>query len=286
MPRRIAVLLTCHNRRATTLSALQCLFAQTLSPDVQLQGFVVDDGSTDGTADAVRSQFPGVTVLAGGGSLYWNRGMRLAFEQAMRDDFDSYLWLNDDTRLYPDAIARLMATRTWLLQHGHRKTVVVGSTQDPVTGALTYGGVLRCSRMHPFRYRLVEPGPTPRPCQTMNGNCVLVPRSVAQVVGNLSTAFTHSMGDFDYGLRCRQAGCGLWIAPGFVGTCARNPVENTWMDPRVPLHLCWRDMLGPKGLPLREWCAFARRHGGLAWPLFWILPYLRMTFSKVRLGSI
>jgi len=80
---RIAILMTCHNRRETTLSCLKAVFKQVLPESVTFNVFLVDDGSTDGTGDAVRSYYPSVAVLEGDGSLFWNRGMRKAFAEAM-----------------------------------------------------------------------------------------------------------------------------------------------------------------------------------------------------------
>src|SRR5690606_39821762 len=41
-------------------------------------------------------------------------------------------------------------------------------------------------------------------CLYINGNVVLVPRAIFEKLGNLSANYTHSMGDFDYGLRAIQ----------------------------------------------------------------------------------
>jgi GT2 family glycosyltransferase len=70
----------------------------------------VDDGSTDDTATAVSQRFPQVKILQGTGSLFWNGGMRIAFAQALQHDYDYYLWLNDDTVLYPNALETLLTT--------------------------------------------------------------------------------------------------------------------------------------------------------------------------------
>ena len=76
----IAVLLTCFNRRAKTLAALEALFKQDgAGTTFALNVFLVDDGSSDGTGDAVRGAFPQVHVIDGTGDLYWNGGMRRAF---------------------------------------------------------------------------------------------------------------------------------------------------------------------------------------------------------------
>src|SRR5437879_10926345 len=59
-------------------------------------------------------------------------------------------------------------------------------------------------------------------CDTMNGNCVLIQRSVVPRLGNLDHHFTHSMPDLDYGLRAKRAGCSVSVAPGYVGDCVTN----------------------------------------------------------------
>src|SRR5215213_1125781 len=100
----LAVLITCHNRRAKTIACLDALFTQARFAG-GFRVFLVDDGSTDGTREAVEAQFSNVTILRGNGTLFWCGGMRKAFAAAAPSDPDHYLWLNDDTRLDPDALS-------------------------------------------------------------------------------------------------------------------------------------------------------------------------------------
>ena len=132
--------------------------------------------------------------------------MRQAFAAAIVGDYDHYLWLNDDVYLDDGALAVLLDTERRLCQRGEA-VIVVGSTRDPQTGELTYGGVVHPHRWRPLRSELVEPGDAPRPCDTMNGQVVLISRAVVQRIGNIDPAFVQQMGDFDYGLRARAAGC-------------------------------------------------------------------------------
>lgn len=264
----LAVLLTSYNRKAKTLACLKSLFLQIdLPADLQFQVFLVNDGSTDGTAEAVAEQFPSVKILQGTGHLYWNGGMRLAFGEALRQGYDHYLWLNDDTTLFPIAVGQLLGIAARL---GNNATIVA-STQDPFTGQLTYGGVRRLHRWRPLKFTMVAPGENPVPVETMNGNCVLIPRAVTQKVGNLDPTFTHGMGDFDYGLRARKLGVDVYVAPGYYGYCQRNPLETQ----KLPLGERWRKVFSPHGLPPREWAVFAKRYAGPFWFVFWISPYLR-----------
>ena len=271
---RIVALLTCHNRVERTTTCLGSLFSQELPDGLAVEAVLVDAGSTDGTAEAVAEQFPEVMVLRRGDDLFWNGGMREAFTYAHAGDPDHYLWLNDDVELDPDAIARLYVAHGELAQRRPAAAIVAGSTRDPQTGELTYGGVVRPDRLRRMRYSIVEPTETLQQVETMNGNCVLVPRQVAARLGNLTAAYTHGMGDYDYGHRATRAGFEIWITPGTIGTCARNPapVRATTLSEQRR-----RTTSAKNGLPPAEWTTFVRRWGGPLWPALALSPYLRRT---------
>lgn len=277
---RIAVLLCCHNRRRTTLACLDNIFGQKLPPGTSVDIFLVDDGSTDGTAEAIRAKYPQVHVLRGDGNLYWGGGMRVAFAAAAAEDYDYYLWLNDDTVMDADALRTMLLTHEKIAEQGRPDSIVVGSIRDVRTGGLTYGGVVRGERWRALRFERLEPTDEPRECETMNGNCVLIPRSVARMVGAPDAAFTHGMGDFDYGLRARKAGCSVYIAPDYVGYCSRNHVRGTWQDATLPFGVRLKKAVSPKGLPPLQWAVFARRHAGSLWFVYWLQPYLRLLLSS------
>ena len=271
--KKIAILISCHNRRAKTLSCLTALFASGPVSNKAFEVIVVDDGSTDGTAQSVLERFPIVNIIKGDGNLYWNGGMRVAFAAAMVNGFDYYLWLNDDTLLYPTAMQSLIKRSRDLMVRQGKSVIVVGSTQDERDGQLTYGGVIRSRKWKPTTFNLIAPRDVPVECDTMNGNCVLLPREVVESVGNLEEKFSHAMGDLDYGLRAGYAGFAIWIMPGFAGTCSKNAVTSSFNDANLSISVRLRKMMQPKGLPLSSWRVFTQRHAGIFWPIYWLWPY-------------
>lgn len=278
----IAVMLACYNRREKTLACLKRLKQQKLPEGYRYEIILVDDGSTDGTSDAVISQYPNVLVIRGTGGLYWNQGMRLAWKTASaKRDYDFYLLLNDDTELYDDAISRLLETESNLRANHGKAAIVVGSTIDPADGHHTYGGVTRIKNYIGIRFSLVEPGNTPLPCDTFNANCVLIPREVVSDVGILSDKFTHAMGDTDYGLRAKEKKHNCWVLPGYVGTCSNNSAKNTWLDPGLTLAERKKLLHNPKGRPPEEWLYFVKRHAGLLWVLAWAQLNMRLYFPHL-----
>ena len=276
--KRIAILITCHNRREKTIRCLGAVADSKLASNFQIAVFLVDDGSKDGTALAVHRKFPFVHIIQGNGSLYWNGGMHLAWEEASKQDFDYYFWLNDDTYLFADSLARMLETFEKIPNGESVRTIIIGTTIDPKSGRPTYGGQVKVSRWNGFKFRLAIPENKPLPCDTLNGNCALIPREVFRIVGNLEEKFIHTMGDIDYGLRARIKGCSIWVATGFIGECTRNSLEGTYCDATLSPISRVKQMLQPKGLPMRQWKLMTKRHLGPFWFFFWLYPYVRALF--------
>ena len=280
---RIAVLMTCYNRRETTLKCLDAIKDQEeLDDGIYLQIYLVDDGCTDGTNDAVQNKFPEIIVIKGNGNLYWNGGMRVAWKEAMKLNYDYYLWLNDDSSLKKNALSILLSTADLLLQETSNPCIVAGSMRDTY-GSFSYGGRKQRCCWHPLgKLDIVIPSDIPQPCDVINGNCVLVPDEIVRVVGILSTDFTHGMGDYDYSLRAKRLGFSSWIAPGYVGICLKNSFSGTCYDPLLPISERTALMASPTGLPpAREWMIFTKRHGGWFWPLFWLRTLVRIYLPQL-----
>lgn len=275
----VIAVLTSFNRKDMTLRCLDALAASAQQAGVQLSAILVDDRSTDGTAAAVRERFPWVEVIEGTGTLFWNRGMRMGFDLALRRHADYYLWINDDTHLVPGALASLLVQSRALCTRESRPVIVVGATAERDSGTISYGGRVAPSRIKRFNYKLVWSPTDPVPCEAMEGNCVLIPRQVANDVGNLDPVFEHAMGDTDYGLRAQKAGYKLFVAAGVAGYCSPNALGGTYFDTSLPLRQRWKLMMSRKGLPVRSWLHFSRRHGGWMWPLYFAWPYVRVLAS-------
>lgn len=282
----IAVVLTCFNRKDKTEDCLKALFgaAERMADQVRLHVIVTDDGSSDGTGEMLRSRFPQVEVLHGDGGLFWNGGMRLAFGRALEQGHDFYLWVNDDTTLFPDCLERLLATHDALLVSTGRGGLVVGSTCND-EGQVSYGGLRRKAGGKALQFCLVEPAAQPQSCESNNGNCLLVSAEATRQLGNLEEAYVHSMGDMDYGLRATKAGIPLWVMAGFVGKCGNDhPLSGSYLDQSLPFSVRWKKALSPKELSPRAWGVFCRRHAGPWWPVYWAWPYAKIALTSLVRG--
>lgn len=276
---RITAILTCHNRRDKTLACLRSYFDQQLPDGTVLDAVLVDDGSSDGTGEAAQRLDRPITLIRGSGDLYWAAGMAIAEERALQGSPDYLLWLNDDGVLDPNAVPRLLAVE----RASEKACIVIGALRDPDSSELTYSGMRR-HRFHPLRLDRIPPGEQPVQVDTFEGNVVLVPRAVAQLVGPIDGGFEHAAADYDYGLRAGKAGAVNLLAPGTVGSCPYDHQIALWLDSSLPLRERTRLLLGRKGVPPRTRARYLRRHGGPLWPIFWLGPYVHFALSLLHLS--
>ncbi|MCW5626437.1 MAG: glycosyltransferase family 2 protein, partial [Burkholderiales bacterium] len=104
----VFVLVPVFNRLAHTKNVLDALRRQTIVD--QLRIVVIDDGSTDGTAEFLDAQ-PDLVVLRGDGSFWWggaiDKGLEYVRDQQPTHE-DYVLFLNNDTWFEPRYIETLV----------------------------------------------------------------------------------------------------------------------------------------------------------------------------------
>lgn len=265
----IAVIITSFNRRKKTLLCLHNLYMQEVSSHYQMDIYLTNDGCTDGTSEAVATQFPQVIIINGDGNLFWNRGMYAAWEAAAKaKDYDFYLWLNDDTFVYPTMIDLLLKAS----QEKQHHAIIVGATQSTDKTHATYGGRLDSGK-------LAVPNGNMQRIVCFNGNIVLIPRYVYKILGNLDYYFTHSKGDFDYGMRAAKNGIEMFQVGEYLGECDLHPTLDKWCDPKVPFRQRWKMLHRPNGMPPKEIYHLDYRHKGMiSAVIHYFTVYLRCIF--------
>lgn len=233
----IAVLITCHNRKEKTLQCLNNLCGCTVPENFLLKVFLVDDGSTDGTSDEVRIKFPQVDLISGNGQLYWNRGMHAAWIEAKKNrDFDYFLWLNDDTNLKNSAIVELIEDAAATKD----KAIVCGAVCSKKNNTFTYGG-------RTAEGKEIQPNGYIQNCYTINGNCVLVSKTICDKVGILDPIYPHAIGDYEYGLRAIKAGFTTVTTKAYIGYCEKNSSLPLWCYSKIPLGRRLKALYSPLG---------------------------------------
>lgn len=216
---RIAVLLASHNRKEKTLACLDSLFKATeiCKTGIEIDVYLTDDGSNDGTAEAVKDMFPEVRILYGNGSLYWAGGMRNSWNEALNDaTFDSYLLLNDDVILMDHCFEELKQADEFSKEKYGTKGIYIGSIKDQNTQQYAYGGRELVNKWT-FAMRPIIPDGRIKECMLGNGNIMLVCKDVVDNIGILCTKYIHGKADYDYSLRANEKGIPVLVCANYCG---------------------------------------------------------------------
>jgi GT2 family glycosyltransferase len=103
----VAIIVLTWNQRDLTLDCLTSLAAMDYAVD-RLHIIVVDNGSKDSTAAAVRESFPHVTVLENDDNLGFAGGNNVGIRRALETSPDYIMLLNNDTTVEPDILHQLL----------------------------------------------------------------------------------------------------------------------------------------------------------------------------------
>ena len=179
----------------------------------------VDNGSTDGSPEAVREQHPEVQLVENGRNLGFSGGNNAGIGHALERGAEWVVLVNNDAVLAPDAIERLRAAadarpaagmlagklffdeppdRIWFA--GQRFWPALGYSGRPHG----YG------RSDAPRYR--RAGPTDRAV----GAFMAASRDLIDRVGVLDDELFAYAEDVDWSLRAREAGFEVWFVPDAV----------------------------------------------------------------------
>ena len=273
---QLAILLTSHNRKLKTLACLKSLYAQQDIPDIHSEVYLVDDNSSDGTSQAVKSEYPAVNLIKGSGDLFWAGGMRLAWRGAINADknFDYYMLLNDDTRLLNDALKNLFADLIFLKKE---KCILIGSTKDEISGNFSYGGRLLKNNYN-LNAGIVKPnGSFPQLCHLGNANIMLVPETVVNSIGILSDDYTHAFADYGYTLKARKAAIPSYISSNYCGYCTDDHGVN-WKSTDHSLQERIQYLYSLTGLSYKEYLVYVKKFFPFYLPQAWLLVWTKTFF--------
>jgi GT2 family glycosyltransferase len=104
--RQLAVVIVNWNGRHLLDACLASVFEQQPPAD---QVLVVDNGSTDGSLQHLRTKWPQVTALEAGANLGFSAGNNLGIRDALAAGAEYVLLLNNDAQLLPGALGELLA---------------------------------------------------------------------------------------------------------------------------------------------------------------------------------
>lgn len=211
----VAVVILNWNGGEDIMDCLKSVFA---SAHKTLEVVVVDNGSVDGSSDAIRRQFPQVHFIVNPRNLGFAKGSNQGMEWALERHIHYVLLLNGDARIDPAAIHELLiATRSEDDSVVSCPRMYLGKSNDEIRRLwFVYGTVkLWAGLFQNPAFNEIDSSKWSQPVdmEYASGCCMMIPARILRHVGMLDEAFFAYCEDIDFSLRVREAGFRLRYLP-------------------------------------------------------------------------
>jgi GT2 family glycosyltransferase len=176
---------------------------------------VVDNASSDGSAEEIGKRFPNVTLLEMKENLRFARGTNVGLRYGLEHGADLFLLLNNDTTVDPEFLSAMVARITSssstgmvapkIYYHGDPNRIwFSGGSISMWTGTMKHHGI-----------REVDQGQydTAGEIEYATGCCILTRRDVIEKVGMLDESFSMYTEDADWSMRVRMGGYAILFEP-------------------------------------------------------------------------
>lgn len=204
-------------------------FGSLRNSSVPLRTVVVDNASTDGTAERIAERFPEVHLIRSVENLGFGRANNLGIRYARERDADYFLLLNQDAWLFPDTVVRLLAAEDpacGILSPVHLDGT--GEKMDRAFRKYVFG-----KEATPSDGELLEAFTTPRDVQFVNAAAWLLPRRTIETVGGFDPIFAHYGEDDNYCHRVLHHALTIRVVPD-AAIChdrqdTKKPLQTAWV---------------------------------------------------------
>lgn len=232
---------------------------------------VVDNGSTDGSAESLAGAFPSVTFIKLGKNVGLAKGRNEGLRWAMEHRYGSILFIDDDARVATDTLALLKRTLDSSPHCGIVTPRILDGKRDNI---IWYdGGVMNAfgDLVHSGMGKEATPARAePLEIQFATGCCQLIKGEVSKQIGGLDEAYFVYSEDAEYSFRARSSGFTIM---------------------HLPTAIAWHDQSGDtksnKGKWFRDYYTTRNRlflgrgeFGGIRWGLFLGFVLLRHVFLQ------
>jgi len=229
MNKKIGVAIPCFNN----IDVLRYSIPSIYSDDFFIVLF--DDGSSDGTGNWIRENFPKICYIRGEGDNWWTGSLAKAIDCCMTNNCEYIVSLNADVLITPDIVYELVK-----FSESNNNSIVASLVVDIknpkkiLWSGSKFGRIHKWLPVYSSRY-FVKPSLSvdyvpdrAYEVDEVHGRGVLIPSSVIAKIGNYDfRTFPHYGGDTDFSFRAKENGIRMFVDPLCL---AKVFAENTSLN--------------------------------------------------------
>ncbi len=221
--KRIEIVTPVHNRREITLQCLRSC-SRVEKDELDIHIVIVDDGSTDGTGDAIKKEFPNVEVVQGNGDLWFTEGTNVGVRAALKHKPDYVLMMNDDQVFDSKFLKYMLETAESFPRSIIGSLLLLWDEPHKLFQVAPVWKTWKGGWQHYDRQTIWTIPKKPWEVDLIVGNCVLVPVQAILEEGLMNSKRYPNFGDVEYTPRLKKKGWKLLIEPRARVFCQPNDV--------------------------------------------------------------
>ena len=194
----IYIIIPVHNRKKMTRCTLIYLRKQTYG---DFKTLIIDDGSTDGTAEMIMDQFPEVLLLRGNGNLWWTKAVNLGISHVLPlSSYDDYiLTLNDDVTFNSNYLSNIKECA-----NNYRNSLVGSLLIDSNSKNIFFPSIKNKGLISSNNDSTIK-------VERLVGRGMLIPVYVFDKIGLFDKNLPHYGSDEDFSIRAKKSGFNLVV---------------------------------------------------------------------------
>lgn len=215
----LSIVIVNWNSAAFLMKCLRTVYETT--KDVALETIVVDNASYDGSGETIKSEFPMVRFIQSEDNLGFSGANNLGYVHSQGRNL---LFLNPDTEILGDAIARMLDALDTLQKAGAIGCRLLNSDMTVQTSCVQAFPTILNQALDSDVLRLMFPksklwkmdplycnSDNPSEVEVVSGACIMVKKSVFDLVGHFSTDYFMYAEDIALCYKIRQAGYNVYF---------------------------------------------------------------------------
>jgi len=218
---RLAIVTPVHNRKEITLQCLRSIMRLEAS-GLDISVVIVDDGSTDGTSDAIRAQFPSVDIVVGDGNLWFTEGTNVGIRRALESDPKYILLINDDQVFDGRCLLYMVETAAKYPRSIVGSLLLLWDTPHKLFQFSPVWSTMLGGWRHWHSQTVWTIPDKPWQVDIIVGNCLLVPVEAFRETGLMDSKRYPNFGDAEFTPRLKRRGWRLLIDPRARVFCQPN----------------------------------------------------------------